>query len=155
MDIGTAKPSAEERRRVPHHMIDIREPEEEFNAGDYQREARAVLEDSAPAMAASCSCRRNGALSPGVDGRVVCRPEAIRPFENSAGAACRSATAVSICIACFRNWIQLQPHESWCGIRRKSSGRWKSVWRPERLYPNIWPLSLASRCLDMISIPSA
>jgi tRNA dimethylallyltransferase len=45
MDIGTAKPSAEERRRVPHHMIDIREPHEEFNAGDYQREARAVLED--------------------------------------------------------------------------------------------------------------
>ena len=45
MDIGTAKPNTEERRRVPHHMIDIREPEEEFNAGDYQREARAVLED--------------------------------------------------------------------------------------------------------------
>lgn len=45
MDIGTAKPSVEERRRVPHHMIDIREPTEEFNAGDYQREARAVLED--------------------------------------------------------------------------------------------------------------
>lgn len=45
MDIGTAKPSLEERRRVPHHMIDIREPAEEFNAGDYQREARAVLED--------------------------------------------------------------------------------------------------------------
>ena len=45
MDIGTAKPTMEERRRVPHHMIDIREPAEEFNAGDYQREARAVLED--------------------------------------------------------------------------------------------------------------
>lgn len=45
MDIGTAKPSVEERRRVPHHMIDIREPAEEFNAGDYQREARTVLED--------------------------------------------------------------------------------------------------------------
>jgi tRNA dimethylallyltransferase len=45
MDIGTAKPSLEERQRVPHHMIDIREPHEEFNAGDYQREARAVLED--------------------------------------------------------------------------------------------------------------
>jgi len=45
MDIGTAKPSVEERRRVPHHMIDIRDPVEEFNAGDYQREARAVLED--------------------------------------------------------------------------------------------------------------
>src|SRR6478736_1065806 len=45
MDIGTAKPSSEERRRVPHHMIDVREPSEVFTAGDYQREARRVLEE--------------------------------------------------------------------------------------------------------------
>jgi len=45
MDIGSAKPSVEDRRRVPHHMIDIREPAEVFTAGDYQREARIVLED--------------------------------------------------------------------------------------------------------------
>src|SRR5215831_13997677 len=47
LDIGTAKPTAEERQRVPHHMIDIREPEEVFTAGDYQREARKVLEEIA------------------------------------------------------------------------------------------------------------
>ena len=45
LDIGSAKPSPEERQRIPHHMIDIREPEDLFTAGDYQREARAVLED--------------------------------------------------------------------------------------------------------------
>jgi tRNA dimethylallyltransferase len=45
LNIGTAKPSPEEKRRVPHHMIDIREPTEVFTAGDYQREARKVLED--------------------------------------------------------------------------------------------------------------
>jgi tRNA dimethylallyltransferase len=45
LEIGTAKPSIEERSRVPHHMIDIREPTEIFTAGDYQREARRVLED--------------------------------------------------------------------------------------------------------------
>jgi tRNA dimethylallyltransferase len=44
LDVGTAKPSREERARVPHHMIDIREPTETFTAGDYQREGRAVLE---------------------------------------------------------------------------------------------------------------
>lgn len=44
-DIGSAKPSLEERRRVPHHMIDIREPTELFTAGDYQREARSVLDE--------------------------------------------------------------------------------------------------------------
>ena len=44
LDIGTAKPTPQERARVPHHMIDIREPTEVFTAGDYQREARLVLD---------------------------------------------------------------------------------------------------------------
>src|SRR5438067_13209276 len=39
-DIGSAKPSLEDRQRVPHHMIDVREPAELFTAGDYQLEAR-------------------------------------------------------------------------------------------------------------------
>jgi len=43
MDIGTAKSTAEERARVPHHMIDIRDPGEDFSAGDYVREGRAIL----------------------------------------------------------------------------------------------------------------
>jgi len=37
MDIGTAKPSPEERARLPHHLIDIRNPDEQFNAGEFVR----------------------------------------------------------------------------------------------------------------------
>jgi tRNA dimethylallyltransferase len=37
MDIGTAKPSAREQARLPHHLIDIREPSQQFNAGDFVR----------------------------------------------------------------------------------------------------------------------
>lgn len=44
-DIGSAKPTVEDRKRIPHHMIDIREPDELFTAGDFQREGRAALED--------------------------------------------------------------------------------------------------------------
>jgi tRNA dimethylallyltransferase len=40
MDIGTAKPSREERERLVHHLIDIRNPDEQFNAGDFVRLAR-------------------------------------------------------------------------------------------------------------------
>jgi len=43
MDVGSAKPSGEERARVPHHMIDIRDPDEDFSAGDYVREARLCI----------------------------------------------------------------------------------------------------------------
>jgi len=37
MDIGTAKPSARERERLPHHLIDILSPAQQFNAGDFVR----------------------------------------------------------------------------------------------------------------------
>lgn len=37
MDIGTAKPSASEVRGVPHHLIDVADPDEEFNVARYQQ----------------------------------------------------------------------------------------------------------------------
>lgn len=42
-DIGTAKLAPEERVRVPHHLIDILEPDQVFTAGDYIRMARPLL----------------------------------------------------------------------------------------------------------------
>ena len=41
--IGTAKPSAEERSRAPHHLFDILEPTQQMTAGEYSRIARAVI----------------------------------------------------------------------------------------------------------------
>jgi tRNA dimethylallyltransferase len=43
MEIGTAKPSLEEREQVRHHMIDIAWPDETCTAGDYSRLAREAL----------------------------------------------------------------------------------------------------------------
>jgi tRNA dimethylallyltransferase len=43
MELGTAKPTLEERARVPHHLIDVAEPDEPFTAGEYARQARAAL----------------------------------------------------------------------------------------------------------------
>ena len=45
LDVGSAKPTAAERARVPHHAIDILEPNEASTAGDYARAARAALAD--------------------------------------------------------------------------------------------------------------
>jgi tRNA dimethylallyltransferase len=44
-DIGTAKPSAAERRAIPHHMIDVVSPAEVFTAGEYRKRALEVLAD--------------------------------------------------------------------------------------------------------------
>ena len=46
MDIGTAKPDAETLRRAPHQLIDIREPEDSYSAGDFVRDARAAIKKS-------------------------------------------------------------------------------------------------------------
>ena len=43
MDIGTAKPAPAEQSRVPHHFIDVRQPDEEFSAGAFGRAARACI----------------------------------------------------------------------------------------------------------------
>jgi tRNA dimethylallyltransferase len=42
-DIGTAKPSPEERRAVPHHLFDVLDPDQECTAGDYSRMARRIV----------------------------------------------------------------------------------------------------------------
>jgi len=47
MELGTAKPSREERARVPHHLIDVAWPTEEYTAGDYGRAGRAAVADIA------------------------------------------------------------------------------------------------------------
>jgi tRNA dimethylallyltransferase len=43
MDLGTAKPSPAEQVRVPHHLIDVADPDQPFTAGAYSRAARAAL----------------------------------------------------------------------------------------------------------------
>src|SRR6267378_8115218 len=43
MDIGTAKPTAEERARVRHHLIDVADPGESYDVLRYQREGRVAL----------------------------------------------------------------------------------------------------------------
>ena len=45
MDIGTAKPSAKEQAEVPHHMIDIVDPDEDYSIACYLEEAHARVAD--------------------------------------------------------------------------------------------------------------
>ena len=47
MDVGTAKPTKEERARLPHHLIDVADPDQPFTAGAYSRAARAALREIA------------------------------------------------------------------------------------------------------------
>src|SRR5436305_10307167 len=44
LDFGTAKPSARDRERVRHHLIDISDPAEPFDAAQFVRHARSAVE---------------------------------------------------------------------------------------------------------------
>jgi tRNA dimethylallyltransferase len=45
MDIGTNKPTLEEQQKVPHHLLNLREPDEDFSLADYVTLARHAIED--------------------------------------------------------------------------------------------------------------
>lgn len=45
LDVGTAKPTAEELRSVPHHLVDVCEPTQQLSAGDYVGLADAAIDD--------------------------------------------------------------------------------------------------------------
>jgi tRNA dimethylallyltransferase len=45
MDIGTAKPTPQERAQIPHHLIDVVDPDQAFSLGAYRKAALAAIED--------------------------------------------------------------------------------------------------------------
>jgi tRNA dimethylallyltransferase len=63
LDIGTAKPTREEQARVPHHLIDVAEPNEDWSVAQFQSAARAAIAD--------IEARRHRALLVGGTGLYV------------------------------------------------------------------------------------
>ena len=45
MDIGTAKPTLEEQRRLPHHMLDVVDPKDDYSVAEYREQAARVIDD--------------------------------------------------------------------------------------------------------------
>ena len=45
LDIGSAKPTKEEQENIKHHLIDIKEPTEEYSVFDYQQDVRRLIKD--------------------------------------------------------------------------------------------------------------
>lgn len=76
LDVGTAKPTLEERTRVPHHMIDVVDPERAFTVADFRRRARRVL----AATDAGTVLLVGGS---GLHFRSVVDPMSFRPFDAS------------------------------------------------------------------------
>ena len=76
MDVGTAKPAAEEMDGVPHHMIDIADPAEDFSVGKYVELADAAVQDI---LARGKVCVIAGGTGLYVDSLIAGRPFAPVP----------------------------------------------------------------------------
>lgn len=48
LDIGTAKPTSAERKKIPHHLLDVVEPDENYHAGRFQQDADAAIMEMLP-----------------------------------------------------------------------------------------------------------
>ncbi len=86
MDIGTAKPTLEERSAVPHHLIDVADPDENYSAGRFAKEARAAISEihgrgRLPILAGGTGLYIRAALHGLVDG-VPAEPALRERLEN-------------------------------------------------------------------------
>ena len=123
-DLGTAKPTEEDRRRVPHHLVDVLGPDERYSAGEFARRAtaaiaeirgrgrrpivvggsglylRALLDGISPIPTSDPEVRRELSAAPGGGGpgRALRRARAARPGDGGpvwAGATGRESSARS------------------------------------------------------------
>jgi tRNA dimethylallyltransferase len=88
MDIGTAKPSAEELAQVPHHLIDIRDPLQAYSAAEFARDATDLMADirargKLPLLVGGTMLYLK-ALRDGIDDLPTAQPEVRAQIEDQA-----------------------------------------------------------------------
>ena len=91
MDIGTAKPTAEQQQRVTHHLLDLRSPDQPITLQEFQQEAAAavsqVLKDRGVAFLAGGSglylkALTQGLQPPAVPPQAELRRQLLEPWSN-------------------------------------------------------------------------
>ena len=116
MDIGTAKPTAAERAVVPHHLIDIVDPADEYSVAQYVAAAAADGRRLAGPRPRGAVCRRHAAVFEGPVARPVRRPAG-----RLADCAARSNRS-------WRASANMRSTSGWCKSTR---------WRPATFIPTI------------------
>ena len=94
MDLGTAKPSAEDRRRVPHHLIDVRNPDETLDVAGFARLARDAIAEIAARGRNPLVVGGSGLYLRVIRGGIFCGPAASPAIRDRlATAAAEQGTA--------------------------------------------------------------
>ena len=80
MDIGTAKPTLDDREQVPHHLVDIIDPSDEYSVALYVRQAREAISDVLERGAVPHRGWRHRPVRMGLAGRLERAGGIARPF---------------------------------------------------------------------------
>ncbi|SUI40322.1 tRNA dimethylallyltransferase [Serratia marcescens] len=100
MDIGTAKPSAEELAQAPHRLIDIRDPAEAYSAAEFRADALKEMADITAAGRIPLLVGRHHVVFQGVAGRIVAvavrRSRGARAHRTASGGAGLGGVAPSV-----------------------------------------------------------
>ena len=116
MDIGTAKPSAHELAQVPHHLIDIRNPKDSYNAGEFQRDATRLIGEirargRLPLLVGGTMLYFN-ALIHGIDEMPSAAPALRARIEEEAGAKGWPAMHAQLAVVDPLTAARLSPNDS-------------------------------------------
>ncbi len=106
MDIGTAKPSAAERARVPHHLIDIIDPSQAYSAARFAADATRLIDEINRARPAAAAGRRHDAVLQGACSTASTRcPPPTRPLRAALQAEASRAAGRH----CMRELARVDP----------------------------------------------
>lgn len=96
MDIGTAKPTADEQAAAPHHLIDIVDPDVRFSAGEYGRRARKAIRELADRDVPALVVGGAGLYIKALAGGLFDAPAIPRELRQRLTAGYRSATTAEL-----------------------------------------------------------
>lgn len=125
MDIGTAKPTAEEMDGIPHHMIDVADPGEDFSAARYVEMASACVDEilargKLPIVAGGTGLYIDSLLS----GRTFAAFSPDSPLRGELEAEL-ARLAGRPCWPSWPRWIRRPPHAFTPTTTNVSSGPWR------------------------------
>ncbi len=116
MDIGTAKPDAATRERVPHHLVDIVDPDEAYSAGRFRDDALRLLDGIAGrgrlAVLAGGTMLYYRALTAGLSALPPAQPELRREIDAQAARAGWPALHAELAKVDPRTAARLEPTDS-------------------------------------------
>lgn len=88
LDVGTAKPTEAERRGIPHHMLDLKEPGEPFSAGEFGLRARQIAEEILARGRLPILCGGSGFYVRSFFGGLFVGPTRDEPLREALSKAC-------------------------------------------------------------------